>query len=336
MKLFDEFEIVKCPEENSLYVTNGRFLYYVYIPEYKLWKKHKNAGNERITVDRYPDVTEEEIKNATGGVIPRKETDFMRLCHPSQLWPKDMFDLLEEDYPDYFSDLSILDPISRFLSESNIRYKSYLRLKKIFDNAVSLSLSHERIQSEIKELSYEIIGRDIFKKEIGIVDGHDPSSYFWIMPVRVIDYSDTNETDNVSEMRSAEISIEEDDIDQYLKPFLRKHFDNNLKANKKRVDNCWEGDDEDDPDKYVKGFEWYLTYNFYSFDSVLNILGDIRDTIDALSSGKETEYTAELKEKSDTDPALIVDFYHRFTYRMEYMIKIGKEKGYDLISFMGP
>lgn len=28
--------------------------------------------------------------------------------------------------------------------------------------------------------------------------------------------------------------------------------------------------------------------------------------------------------------------YQRFTYRMEYMMKVGKEKGYDLISFMGP
>ena len=33
---------------------------------------------------------------------------------------------------------------------------------------------------------------------------------------------------------------------------------------------------------------------------------------------------------------LIIDFYRRFIYRMEYMMKIGKENGYDLISFMGP
>ena len=33
---------------------------------------------------------------------------------------------------------------------------------------------------------------------------------------------------------------------------------------------------------------------------------------------------------------LIIDFYHRFIYRMEYMMKIAEENGYDLISIMGP
>lgn len=40
--------------------------------------------------------------------------------------------------------------------------------------------------------------------------------------------------------------------------------------------------------------------------------------------------------EGDTEIGLILDFYRRFTYRMEYMLKIGKEKGYNLISFMGP
>ena len=95
------------------------------------------------------------------------------------------------------------------------------------------------------------------------------------------------------------------------------------------------------------------------------ILKDIEDTVDALISGRETEYTKKLKIKrgtatyqlvyaknlseeevaeynanrpteDDTKVALIVDFYQRFLYRMEYMMKVGKEKGYNLISFMGP
>lgn len=95
------------------------------------------------------------------------------------------------------------------------------------------------------------------------------------------------------------------------------------------------------------------------------ILKDIKDTVDALISGRETEYTKKLKIKrgtatyqlvcaknqneeqlaaynanrpteDDTEVELLVDFYQRFLYRMEYMIKVGKEKGYNLISFMGP
>ena len=171
------------------------------------------------------------------------------------------------------------------------------------------------------------------------------------MPVRVIDFENTADRDSVAEMRSAEISIEEDDIAQYLTPFLYNHFDEELEENKKR--------------KNVSGFEWYLEHNFFTFDSMAQILKDIEDTVDALISGRETEYTKKLKIKrgtatyqlvyaknlseeevaeynanrpteDDTKVALIVDFYQRFLYRMEYMMKVGKEKGYNLISFMGP
>ena len=68
------------------------------------------------------------------------------------------------------------------------------------------------------------------------------------------------------------------------------------------------------------------------------MLEDIKDTINALSSGIETDYIRKLRENRtfDTKHELIVDFYRRFIYRMEYMIQIGKENGFDLISFMGP
>lgn len=48
------------------------------------------------------------------------------------------------------------------------------------------------------------------------------------------------------------------------------------------------------------------------------------------------EYNASRPTEDDTAPELIIDFYRRFIYRMEYMLTVGKEKGYDLISFMGP
>ncbi len=95
------------------------------------------------------------------------------------------------------------------------------------------------------------------------------------------------------------------------------------------------------------------------------MLKDIRDTMNALSSGRKNEFTDKLKEKKgfatfeliyaknltaeqikqyndnrptedDTEVELIIDFYKRFICKMEYMIKVGKEKGSDLISFMGP
>lgn len=364
MKLFDDFEAVRFSEEDLIFVTHNKYLYYIYNPKYKTWRKHRNAGNDCISVDNYKDISVEEITDAMGGVFPSKESDFMRLIHPSQLYIRDMFDLFREDYPSIINDWVIKDTAHHFLLESDICDRAYLELKKVFDNALANKWDNDQTLNQIKALSYRMIGRDIFKPEIGIVDGHNGSSYFWIMPVRVIDYSNTEDYNSVAEMRSAEISIEEDDVNQFLTPFLYKYFDNELEANKNRVE-YYGDDEEDDGACYIAGFEWYLTHNYYTFDSVRDILKDIRDTVEALSCGQENEYTSKLKEKrgsgtyqllysrflteeqvkeyndnrpteDDTDVELILDFYNRFIYRMEYMIRVGEEKGYNLISFMGP
>ena len=365
MKLFNDFEAVKFTQENLIFITHDGYLYYIYNPKHNFWRKHSNAGNDHITVANYPSVYKEELIDAMNGLFPKKETDFMRLCNPSQLCIRDMIALLKEDYANYLSDNTLYCDIHELLLESDVCHKSFLEIKKLLDNAVSTGLDKSKIANQIRELSFKILGRDIFKEEIGIVDGHDSSSYFWIMPVRVIDFSNTNSSDNIAEMRSAEISIEEDDVAQYLTPFLYKYFDIELEANKKRVEHYWIDDDGNEQTSPVDDFEWYLTHNFFAFDSIKNILKDISDTVDALSSGRETEYTMELRKKrgfatsellyakdmseeqikeynanrpteDDTEIELIIDFYNRFLYRMEYMLKVGEEKGYNLISFMGP
>ena len=286
MKLFDTIEAVKFPEENMIFITRGGYLYYIYNPKYKWWRKHSNAGNDHLTVSNYPDVSREELVDAMKGVFPKKETDFMRLCNSSQLCIRDMLDLLKEDYPQYMADYAICHTIHRLLLESDICHKSFEKLQKLLENATANRHDSNLVLTQIKNLSFAIIGRDIFKREIGIVDGHDSSSYFWIMPVRVIDFENTADLDSVAEMRSAEISIEEDDVAQYLTPFLYKYFDEEMTENKKRKD--------------VSGIQWYLEHNFFTFDSMALILKDIEDTVDALVSGRETEYTQKLKIKRGT------------------------------------
>ena len=157
----------------------------------------------------------------------------------------------------------------------------------------------------------------------------------------------------------------EKEVCLYLTPFLYKYFDAELEANKRRLFSCWSDGDGIGQSTSDIGFEWNLTHNFFTFDSMTMIIRDISDTVDALSSGRENEYTAELREKrgtatyellyardlteeqiqgynanrpkeDDTEIKLIIDFYRRLLYRLEYMMKVGKEKGYDLISFMGP
>lgn len=291
MKLFDGFEAVKFYEENLIFIAHDSYLYYIYNPKYKRWQKYRNAGNDTITVQDYDEVSKEELVDAMQGVYPKKETDFMRLCNPGQLCIRDMMDLLEEDYTRYMSDYSISHAVHTLLLESDVCHKSFLEIKKLFYKAVSAHSKNEQVLVQIKELCLTIIGRDIFKNEIGIVDGHNSSSYFWIMPVRVIDYANTNETDNIAEMRSVEISIEEDDVFEYLTPFLYKHYDDELEANKKRIEYQWTDDEGNEHFSVIKGFEWYLTHNFFSFDSMEKVLKDISATIDTLSSGNENEFT---------------------------------------------
>lgn len=351
MKLFGTFKAIKFPEENMIFITRDGYLYYIYSQEHKWWRKYRNAGRDHLTAANYPDVSWVELANAMHGVFPKKETDFMRLCDPSQLSIGDMLDLLREDHMRYMSDRTVCHTIHRFLLESDICYKSFERIQNLLDAAAENLYNNSRVVAQIKELSFKILGRDIFKREIGIEDGHNGSSYFWIMPVRVIEYEDTAARDSVAKMKSAEISIEEDDVAEYLTPFLDQYFDEELEENKNR--------------KYVSGFDWNLEHNYFTFDSMAQILKDIADTADALLSGRETEYTQKLEIKGGaaigrlgyaenlnaeeaaaynanrptedyTEAKLVADFYRRFLYRMEYMMKVGAEKGYNLISFMGP
>ena len=342
MKLSDNIEVFRFPEEDLVLVTHNGFLYYVYDQKRKHWHKSRLAGNLLLTVKNYPDLSEQELAGYMDGKIPEKLTDFMRLCHPSQLNIRDMLDLLEEDSPVYMKEWENYRFVHQLLLDSGVPYKSYLAVKDIFKETDPAET--DAITKQIKDLYFRTTGREIFRKEIEIIDGHDSSSYFWIMPVRIIDPRNTADTDCVAEMRAIEISIEELDVEEYLSPFLFRHFDKDLDANKNRIDTSWTDEEGNDHCEYYEDFEWWLTYNFYTFEAIRNMLKDIRETIGALTQGTETEYTKELLKRGDhatpeqflAQRDLLIDFYERFLYRMEYMLKVGEENGYDLISFMGP
>lgn len=74
MKLFDTFEAVKFSQENLILITNNRYLYYIYNPKYKHWRKHWNAGNDHLTVANYDDVSREELVDAMNGVFQKAKT----------------------------------------------------------------------------------------------------------------------------------------------------------------------------------------------------------------------------------------------------------------------
>ena len=194
---------------------------------------------------------------------------------------------------------------------------------------------------------------------IEIKEGHDSSSYFWIMPVKVKDMTkDADDSDNVDEYRKLEISIEEENIIAFLFPLLLKYFDDNLPENLQRLDNHTVS--------LVDGtqttFEWYLTYNYYTMQSIQDMINEIKSIIELLKDDFNSTKLDYIKEDYDwilyldhrvntknlpddkneriklteNYKDLIINFYNRFIKYMENMIEEGGKNGYKLISFMGP
>ena len=184
------------------------------------------------------------------------------------------------------------------------------------------------------------------KRQICIIEGHDGSSYFWIMPVRHCEPSDEY-TYGIEEYYHEEISIEEDDVLHFLYYFLKKYFDNDYDYGISRGE-------------FAKnGFEWNLEYNIYTYDTMSKMLQDIDEKSYLLEHDFDNEsilpiienfnyhdfmpnpldfittYTKEEERQIIRDNiSIATDFYFRFSKRIRSMMKNAPD--YHLISFMGP
>ena len=275
MFLFDEFSAVKFVQENMIFiVSNSNSLKYSYDIEKGSWEKYYDYIH--ITSKNYDDVSKEEIMNAMGNKFPTKETDFTRLCNLYDLRFDDLLSLLTEDYPHYTSDYDIYGYIYILIDCSRYEQKTYSLINEVLRNATKLNQSKEEVCSELQKIGLNVLGKDIFKREINIYDYHYGSSYFWIRPVRMVDYDCDNNSQPIS-MIGYGISIEIDDVVYYLSPFLIKYFDNDLYANKCRS-------------IYEDGFDEFEE-NYYTAESIRLMLDDIKDTVDALTHNRTNEYT---------------------------------------------
>lgn len=182
------------------------------------------------------------------------------------------------------------------------------------------------------------------KFEIEIKEGHDYSSYFWFRPV-TIKLGEKITDDDVTEL-DEEFSIEEGDVECFLAYFFYKHFDNELIYNKRRYENAF---------GFIDGFEWYLTYNFFTYERIRVLAEDINKTAELLKTNFDDPSLADLKKsfsifymcpKDDKDYIegnsenignhidVVIDFYNRFTKRILQMLDNNPET--DIISIMGP
>ena len=178
--------------------------------------------------------------------------------------------------------------------------------------------------------------------EIEIKEGHDSGGYFWIRPVRIEHVSKI--TWDEVERLAEEISIEEGDVDCFLAYFFYKHFDNEMYYNKHRFEMG-----------YITEFQWYLTFNFFTYDAMRNMLADIENVIMLLENDSSNQLLIPVKESFsiiymcesshedyinkneeaiDDHIDVVIDFYKRFVYRIRKMMDNNPQV--DVLSIMGP
>ena len=58
---------------------------------------------------------------------------------------------------------------------------------------------------------------------------------------------------------------------------MYKYFHDELEANQLRIGVIGK-------DKKIKGFDWNLEYNYYSFDTIKQMIKDIRNTIEVMEA----------------------------------------------------
>lgn len=174
--------------------------------------------------------------------------------------------------------------------------------------------------------------------QIPIINGRDGGGVFWIVPIS----SNSDKEPEHFFVDNYGIAIDEGDVSTYLGAFLYQHFDPAVQ--------------EDDEDYYggERSFDSYGS-NLYTFDSIKVILREIAETIillendynnPALSRVRDNLpwYRYTTKNRNDLSEEEInalrrlgvpvaVDFYKRFTKRMEAMMKL---PGRDIMSFAGP
>ena len=220
------------------------------------------------------------------------------------------------------------------------------------DHGEVVICKHDHGLAKIKksgDVSYQQLTKFIVSElfKIEIIEGSDTSSYFWFRPA-IVKETERITWDEVTYLDEV-FSIEEDDILDFLSYFFEKYFDNELIFNKNRVE---------DNDEHIIGFEWYLTDNFYTYDTLLKMTEEINAVADLLVTDYHNPCLNDVKKMlfhcsvvyiNESDEIVgidcnestityfipsIVDFYHRFTQRIKKMME--NNKSTNIISIIGP
>ena len=142
-------------------------------------------------------------------------------------------DALPEAHPHYYiDDSAYVIYVNGSAKDDGNESRNEMYYSPVPARRIKLSQGGLKKDAGIWEIASKRDGKQrtlCFMKKNPIIDGHDYSSCFLIMPVPVIDCSDTNHPCCVTEMQSAEISVEECDA-KFILPLREKHFDDELRT----------------------------------------------------------------------------------------------------------
>ena len=170
-------------------------------------------------------------------------------------------------------------------------------------------------------------------KQIIIAEGHMTGGYFEINPLNRVEISEKHPF-GADNYYKESIDIDFLDIEDYLYYFLTEYFDYNYDYGKMRLE-------------HSEGFEPYLEFNLYTYETMHKMLSDIQSCADMLENdfenpaldklkesfhrwNKHIEKSEEIKEKTP----IAIDFYRRLVPRLQAMMNNAPD--YEFICFFGP
>ena len=176
--------------------------------------------------------------------------------------------------------------------------------------------------------------------------GHDYGNSYWICPVILPESGLIGSVMGVVKEVDEEISIPAEFAEALLYPVFVEYFDEDLDANKKRVDHMEMTDEHEAKPVLVKRFDNCLTYNFYTYESVGMLLDKIAEYADSLDHGNlesidlktrqgiETLYDGDDEKAWNSYCRWTAAFYRRLVHVITEMMTNHPETG--IMSIMGP
>ena len=161
-----------------------------------------------------------------------------------------------------------------------------------------------------------------------------------LVPAKTIYKFPTKDIKDINEVDLFMISFDWDTAYDYVGYFLKKHLKNDSKTNVWAHNRYMKYQDEEyfNLAKDLKDIN-----NYFSINDMYEVTDDIRNTIKCLQDNIENEDTKELfrmtKSNYDLDDFSsvkdqVIFFLKDFINRLEFMLKISKEKDMDLIEWI--